>query len=573
MIQRFFFLLQKMYQRIRYAFDEAMFHRTSYNYVSLKIGGSYSEEHSFRSPFPFQRKRQPTMLQILALLDEVRRDDRLKTVLLKISPLSIGWSRLVTLTRALDAIRESGKTIYAHIERGGTLEYALAVHCDHISIPPTATLNLMGLGTEVIFFKDLLDRLDVDMEVLSAGKYKSAMESFTRSDMSESARENMESILDSTFAQLTGQVADGRKLKEKEVRQLIDKGPFLAQEAKKSSLIDDILYLQELTGKIKKEHETAPISSRLFSSAALHRRACRMIEAGEQSIAVLVADGVIMARRSGNMTGQQKMVTVGQMRDAIKSILKNKRIKAVVLRVNSPGGDGFASDLIYQELLRLKKKKPLIVSMGDVAASGGYYLSLAGQKIYSEAGALTGSIGVIAGKVALQRLYQKLGLRKTTIKRGEHADLFSTYTPLSESGKKQLKSQIDFVYKDFVKKVAKSRGLKVPEAQKLAQGRVWTGEQAVANGLADEVGGLEQAIAEARKEAGMPDQATSFVDIYPRPRPWWQVREELKLGKMFGMVAGLLRLEASTIDDIGAYYEVLADQEPCTLLPFIIRIR
>ena len=573
MFRMIYISLLKFYLHIRVALDERFAARSRYNHIEIRLGGSYPEEPLVRPPVPFLgRGVVPTLLDALFLLDEARRDPLLRTVMVRIDPLSVGWARLSDLGRSLDAIRATGKRVFAYVERPRTAEYVLACHADEIFMPPTASLHLTGLRAEVLFLKDLLDRAGVKAEFLSEGKFKSAAEALTRTDLSKAARENLDSVLDSIYSEATAAIARGRKLEPERVAALVDGGPHLAEKARAAGLVDRCLYRHEARKLLRDEHGARAVRGGPFAAMAGRRRALRTLADSGSAIGVLVADGVIAPDRASAFAARQKVVTPRSMRRAIGTLRRDRRVRAVVLRVQSPGGDGLSSDLIHQELRRLAESKPLVVSMGDVAASGGYFLALAGACVFAEPATLTGSIGVLAGKLATGGLYEKFGLRKTVLTRGANADLDSGYLPFSDTGRARMREHVEFFYRDFVAKVAEARKMTPARARKLAQGRVWTGAQAAEVGLVDALGGLPDAIAEAKRRAGLPAGTDAPLAVFPRPRPWWRWREDLAFARVVETVSSALGLPAQEWREAADLASALDPGAPCALLPFRIRI-
>ena len=563
----------RSYLELRVRIDQAAAGRLNYNHLAIRLAGSYPEQPAVRAPYPFRRAASPTLLQLLALLSEIEHDPRLETVLIRIDGLSLGWAKLQTISRALDRIRAAGKKTVAYLERCSTGQYALAASCDRIILPPSATLNLVGLQADVLFARELLDKLGLKPEFESAGKYKSAMETFTRKEISKSARENLDAMLDSIYDEVVKRIADRRGLHPTKVIEAIDDGPHLPDKAKKLGLIDEALYRHQIRDYLKQDAKPTAVRADLFAAMASRRKALRAIRSPQQRIGLLVADGMIVAGRSQNPAGDQGTVTSGTMRRSLTTLRKDKSVKAVVLRVNSPGGDALASDLIHQELLRLAESKPLVVSMGDTAASGGYYIGMAGDPVFVEPSTLTGSIGVISGKMTAGGLMAKVGVRQTSFTRGENADLYSPGRPFSESGRKKLKEQINAFYKTFVAKVAEARKMKPAAAGKVAQGRVWTGTQAIECGLADRIGGLAEAIAEAMDRAGMPADAEPTIVALPKPRPWWRMRSDGLIGRLRSAAFPLPADWTDDLTDAAALAAALGDGAPAALLTMRIRFR
>jgi protease-4 len=475
-------------------------------------------------------------------IKKAKEDPAVQGLLLEIDDLSVGWGKTDELRRAVADFRKSGKRAYAYMESGDTRDYLVATACDEIVMPEPGWLMLTGVRAEVTFFKDALDKIGVKADMLQMGRYKGAAEPFTRSGMSKEFRTQYESVLDDYYHRgLVEAIAASRPGKGKwtddEVRRLIDEGPYGARRALKAGLIDRVAYLddlpRELKAGLKKDRvevsqnygqaETGEVKITSPFDVLKMLNPIASMPSGRPKIAVIYASGVIIAGKSGQSLLESEVVGSTTMVEAIRQAEDDPTVKAIVLRVDSPGGSALASDLIWNELRR--SKKPVVASMSDVAASGGYYISMGARKVYAEPGTLTGSIGVVGGKLALGGLFDKAGVKTETISRGANANILSSTTPFSESERKVWAALMRDTYDLFLERVAENRRRAGKEKltkeeleENLAGGRVWTGRQAKEKGLVDELGTLADAVADAQKLAGMPAGARPEILQLPKPK-------------------------------------------------------
>ncbi len=502
-----------------------------YDILSLQISGELSEDGQ-DSPIPPWLKRPPTdYLSLIGLLRWAREDDRLRGVLIRCGHIDASWARIQGLRRSLQALRSAGKKVWIHLDGGGFPEYYLASAADRVAVTPAGTLEIVGLASESMFFLDALQMVGVRAEVVQMGAYKSAAESFTRRGMSDQHREMMESVIDDIFGQVVEDICDGRGLEPAELRDTIDSGPLLAREALERRLVDALEYDDETEkafcealgeGKIIEEGDYAVRRGREI------RR--QLLRATPHAMAVVNISGTIKLEEGASVIGRGRGAAASTLKKCLKEVRERDDLEAVVVRVSSPGGSGLASDLVWHELVTTAEKKPVFVSFGDVAASGGYYVAMASKKVFAEPGTLTGSIGVIAGKADLRGLYDKVGVRKDIVSRGRHAALYSDYAPLDDGMRRRIREEANAFYDDFVGKVADGRGMSPEEVEAVAQGRVWTGRQAWSRGLVDELGGFEEAFDEAKRAIGVDSVAPVLVERFPKPQSFWRTALGRRLG-------------------------------------------
>jgi protease IV len=514
--------------------------RRPYGILTLELSGELAEEGGEQRFLGLLRRPTGDYLSAITLLRWARDDERLSGVLIRCDDLDANWARLQGLRRSLDRLRAAGKKVWVHLERAGVHEYYLASAADQVSLTPAATLDVTGLSSEAVFLVDALEKLGIRADVVQMGRYKSAGEMFTRRDMSTPAREMMESLVDDLYAQLTDAVASARRLDPAAMRELLGRGPFVPAEARDAGLVDVVAHTDEVEQRLVDACAGAATIDRAAYAA---RRGREMrIEALQRSratFALLHIGGTIKPGDSIPGPGGVRATGAATVSAALEQIRKRADIGALVVRVASPGGSVLGSDLIWRQVMRTRETKPVVMSCGDVAASGGYYVALAGTPVLAEAGTITGSIGVIAGRASLRDLYDRLGVSKTLITRGRNAALFSDYVPLDDEGRARIRAQAETFYRDFVGKVAAARGLSPEAAAAAAEGRVWTGRQALEHGLIDELGGIEEAFAAAKRAAQIPADEPVSVERFPKPRRLWKVSVDLNLPNQ-GAIAELL---------------------------------
>ena len=462
--------------------------------------------------FDFLRRERPTFHELLFALRNAADDRSVTGLVLHVDGLDWGWARVYEMCDAVRAFRESGKPVYASLGGGGEKEYLLAAAAGTLAMPPVSTLQLDGLSASAMFMQGAYEKLGIKPNFAHVGRYKSAVEQYTRDSLSPDARTAMDALLDDEFSLLVDSLASARRIPPDSVRRLIDDGPYTAREARSRGLIDTLLAEADLD------------SLGSHAGGARHPTASLLRYAEEggagvgEHIALVVAEGEIVDGRSregpfgGRSVGDRTLV------EALQDIRDRRNIRAVVLRIDSPGGSGDASDAVWQELRRLRRQKPIIVSMGDVAASGGYYLACAGDAIVAGPATITGSIGVFGGKLNLLGLYRKLGLNVETVSRGKHAQMLSPYRDFDAEELGRYQQGLDQFYRVFLSRVAEGRKMAPALVDSVGQGRVWSGLAAKQRGLVDKFGGIHEAFEIARKRAHISADANIIVDVYPRPR-------------------------------------------------------
>lgn len=484
---------------------------------NTNTGVGYFHFSSVRMTKPILRRRvflDLGMEHLDTALRIAKWDNDVAGVLIRINGSQYGMGQFQEIRDTIMEFKRAGKVAICHITNCSTGEYIIASACDAILMHPSAEVRLIGLRAERTFYKGALEKIGIQAHLEHIGEYKSASDGFTRHDMSEPHRENINAILNDLYDQLTADIASNRGWTSEFVKELIDKGPYTAKEALKSDIVDELLYEDQIM-KIAKELAETDVKLVDLHDYLNSGMSPNVWLVPKPKIAVIEAEGMMVTGESFTdpFTGISVM-GANTIARAIQHTREDKSIYAVVLRINSGGGLVIAADIIWHELVRLAKEKPLVVSMGDIAASGGYYIAAPADVIVAEPGTITGSIGVIGGKYSFKGLYEKIGIKKEIIKRGAHADFYSDYSDYPPEEKEIVQKQINEIYDDFITKVAFGRDeLTKAEVDKVARGRVWTGKQAKENGLVDELGGLNTALLIAKERAGLERKVTEIVRL------------------------------------------------------------
>jgi protease-4 len=460
--------------------------------------------------------RPLSMNELWMNIRKAKADDRVEAILLRTNLLACDWAKVTELRDAILDFRKAGKKAFAYIDEAPDFdkEYYLATACDRIILHPMGWLGINGIGGYVPFFKNALDKLGVRAEFEHVEEYKTAYNQLTEKGFTPAHKEMMESIYADLFSQYVKAVASARKKSEAEVRGLIDHAFFQGEKALKAGLVDDLLYEDELQGLLqsggrKLDRITSDAYARVSPASA-------GIGIGRK-VALIYGIGPILSGES--LPQSMGGTTVARW---VREARQDRSIAAIVFRVDSPGGSAVASDVIWREVFLAKKEKPFVVSMSDVAGSGGYWISMAAHKIVAQPQTLTGSIGVLAGKFDLSALYEKLGLTTEKLTYGKEADIFSTFRPFSPEEKKIMKDEILWTYDQFLAKAAEGRNMTKDEVNAVGRGRVWTGRQAREIKLVDELGGLTKAIELAKGLAGIAREEEVRLIVWPKKRTFWE---------------------------------------------------
>ena len=493
----------------------------------LKLGGPLPD---YVAEDPLNRlfgRDERSLTSLLSQLRKAKADKRIKGVLLELDLTSAGWGKAEEIRDAIREFRASGKPVYAYMEYGANKEYYIATACDRVYVAPIGDLMIVGLAADVMSLGGSLEKLGIQMDFYQIGKYKTAPEQYTRKEMSEANREVINAILGDFFDRFVANVAQARNKSVEDVRAAIDSAPLGAGEAKAAGLIDDAKYRDEVEAELKSRLGYKDDEKLRKVSESDYRRVKpdSVGLGGGERIAVIYAAGPIMSGSSseGGAFGGESTVGSDTVAKALADARDDKTVKAIVLRVDSPGGTSYASDIIWHAVESAKRKKPVVVSMGDVAASGGYYVSMTANKIVAEPSTITGSIGVFAGKPVLKGFYDWIGVNNEYVTRGKNAAIYRETEPFTDEERKKFQSMLDsFYWDDFLPKVAAGRGRDREYVHSVAQGRVWTGTQAKERGLIDEFGGLDRAVEIAKGLANIPADKGVRRVVFPAPRTFFE---------------------------------------------------
>ncbi len=484
----------------------------------LVLEGEIPERSPVELPIPFfEQQTQSTVKDVWELLRKAAVDSRIKAVVFEPRNISAGWAKLEEVRADLEQFRKSGKPLVAYLKGPSTREYYLATAADRIYMGPEEYLDVKGLRAAMMFFKGTLDKLGVQVEVEHAGKYKDFGDMFERTNMSEATKEVMNSVLDDVYGRLLSTIASARKKSVEEIRATLDEGPFLAKQSVAKGLVDSLRYEDQMYGELQSRLKSGDIKKLSHRDYMKVSPASLGLE-GKPRIAFLVGQGDITRGGSGDDGYGESGIGAEGFNKLLRRVGNDGSIRGVIVRIDSPGGDAMASDDIWREMNLLSKKKPLVISMSDAAASGGYYMAMTGDPILAYAGTYTGSIGVVFGKPNLHGLYDKLGISLDTLTRGRYADIDSEYHPLTADARAKLRAGIDESYRDFVAKVAEARKRPFGQVEPLAQGRVWLGDQALERGLVDGLGGIDRAIDLVKERAKIARQEKVTILTYPPKR-------------------------------------------------------
>lgn len=476
------------------------------------------------------RDLPPLSSELVRAIGEAAEDEDVAGIFLEIEAVDLGWAQVQSIRRALTAFQTAGKPCVAWAPSMTNKEFYLGSACEELHVAPAGLFFVNGLSITQSYYAGTFEKIGVVANFEHVGDYKSAVEPFQRTGPSDAASEAMNTLLDSLYGQMIAGIAEGRELEPDAVRALLDDPPMTPEGAQAAGLVDHLSYRDEVLRRVL-EGETLPDDEEIAGkdvdpkadgaqdvagaeeeeepdeedllSLKDYLQDLRLDWAGNgDEIAVVYAEGQIIDGESGDELFGGQMIGDVSLVKTLEKLRKDEDVVAVVLRVNSPGGSGSASDAIWRAVERVKEKKPVVVSMGDYAASGGYYIAAGASYIFAEPGTLTGSIGVFGGKLVLSGALEKIGVTSHTYERGAFASLLSSSRPFTDPDRAKFRTFLEAFYQTFLDRAAKGRGLTKEQVHAVAQGRVWTGEQALERKLVDELGGVDEAIAKAIVLAG-----------------------------------------------------------------------
>jgi protease IV len=510
--------------------------RTAPLILELDLTEGISESRPADPVAAVMSRGRAVLPDLVDALRRAREDRRVTGLVARLGGRGMGLAAVQELRRAVGEFADAGKSTVGWADSfgefsAGNVQYYLATAFDTIWLQPSGDLGLTGIAVERVFLRGALDKVGADFQVAKRHEYKSAAEQLTESGFSGPAREATERLTASVTSQIAAAIAERRNLAPETVRTLIDTGPYLAAAAQAHGLVDHLGYRDEVYAAVRKQAGPDAIlqylgryhRGKLLAERA--RKAARVPGTQRHSpvVALIYASGPIRRGRSGRSPIGGGSMGSDTIAAAIRTAAQDELARAIVLRVNSPGGSYVASDTIWREVVRARAGgTPVVVSMGDVAASGGYYISMAADVIVAQPGTVTGSIGVLTGKPVLGGALSRAGISSDLVAQGAHAAMYSPQRQFSADEWALVNDWLDHIYADFTGKVAAGRGMTQPQVHELARGRVWTGADALDRGLVDELGGLDRAVAIARQRAGLPGSAE--LRIYPRARPLDRLR-------------------------------------------------
>jgi protease-4 len=462
--------------------------------------------------------KQPTLRDLIDALDRAAGDDRVVGLVARIGAPTLGMAQVQEIRDAILRFRSKNKFAIAFSETFGEVgpgssSYYLATAFEQIWLQPSGDIGLTGVIAESPFIRGTLDKLGIVPKMDHRYEYKNAMNFFTEKKFTPPHREATEKLMSSWYWQMVRGIAQGRKLSEDKVRELIDRGPLIGKEALEAGLVDGMAYRDEIYSKAK---ERAGEGAQMLYLSKYLERAGRPHQSGKK-VALIYGAGGIQRGKSGfdPLSGQ---VTMGSdtVTAAFRAAIEDKDVRAIIFRIDSPGGSYVASDAIWREVVRARQSgKPVIATMGDVAGSGGYFVAMAADRIVAQPGTITGSIGVLGGKMLTSGFWDKLGISWDEVHAGANATMWTGIRDYSPAEWARFQTWLDRVYEDFTNKVAEGRKLQKEHVLKIAKGRIWSGEDAKALGLVDELGGLDVAIKLAKQAAGIPEKEDIRLELYP----------------------------------------------------------
>lgn len=489
--------------------------------LTLRVEGVITEEPPRDVLTELLVGPRTTVTDIVEGLDRARLDPRITGLELRVSESTMGLAQIQEVREKIRQFNRAGKFSVAYLEFATNRSYLLASACQTVILLPKSTLHVRGLMTSTTFLRGTLDKLGIYPDLYHIGDYKNAMNIYTERKYTPAHREADQSLLEDLHRQFLRGIAEARGIAPEQSEELIRKGPYTSQEALAAKLVDRLGYADEAREFIKQKNRGH--EARLSLDAYLSRTERK----GRSKLAVIYATGTILPGRSSDNPFSGPVMGSETIAEQFRHARDDGSVKAVILRVDSPGGAAFSSEVIRRELELTKRRMPVVVSMSDVAASGGYWIAMSANKIVAEPGTITGSIGVVVGKFNLRGLYEKLGLSKDFITTTENSTFdwpFQNFTPAQREA---LQKAMREIYASFIRGVAEGRRMDVNAVDKIGQGRVWSGERARQLGLVDELGGLDTAIAAAKTLAKIPPAEQVSLIYLPRPRPLFERIREL----------------------------------------------
>jgi protease-4 len=535
------------------------------SYLHMRLSGGIPE---YVAPDPIEEALGDFTLDVKRFrenLEKAQVDERINGIILEISYSGISYSKIQELHKLIINFRKSGKMIYAFLgsEMSATRDYYLATACDSIYMPPTANLFINGLGSEITFYKDFFKKIGVEAEFLQIGRYKNAPDIYTRESISPFHKEVLENILNYYYDDIVETISLNRHMSVDEVNKFINtQSAVTGVQALELGFVDGTAYFDEIVEKLNYNGD----SPEKVSTADYAEIPISSLDIRNQSrIAVVNCVGTIAGGRDSDDPFLGTIVGANSVAENLRTAASSRSIKAIIFRIDSPGGSAGAADLIWKAVHEAAQKKPVIASVSGYGASGGYYVALGADTMITSPGSLVGSIGIFAGKFNVQKLYKKLDINTETFKRGANAGFFQISEPWTDNQRKVIYNLINEFYQNFLKKVSDSRNLSIEEVEKLAEGRVWIGEEAIDRRLFDSSGDFYTAVEVAKKMAGIDSSESVRLVYYPKSKSF--------LGELFSSInAKWTGLEKFQIEYIINYLNSIQNM-PLALMPFLMDIK
>jgi protease-4 len=530
------------------------------SYLQITLSGSLPEYNPADALSEYIRGSSLDLMKIRQSLKMAEVDDRIKGVVLKIGFLRTGFAKMAELHQLIKKFRISEKKVYGYFDYGLTRDYYLASVCDSIFMAPGGTLLLTGVAAEMTFYKGLLNKIGVEADFVHMGEYKNAPDMYTRQSMSDYQKEVLDDILDSRYNNLVQTISENRGIDQEKIRYLIEEvSGFSPEEAMKENLVDGIKYIDEvqdlLKGNLKKISQISAGEYALIDPASIGLE-------GEKSIAVIFCTGTMMSGEDGSDPVFGRTMGASRVVRDINRVAQSSSIKAIILRIDSPGGSSLAADEIWHAIAEAQKEKPVIASISDMGASGGYYIALGADTILAQNLSLVGSIGVYAGKFSLENLYKKIELNNVYVKRGKNSGIFSLGSKFTNSERKVIQRMISDFYFKFVTKVAENRKRTYEEIDEVARGRVWNGLKGIDIHLIDMIGGMDEAVDIAKDLAGIEDETSVRLMYFPKSRSF--------INQLFNRFSIISNFTLNPVGQLENYLWKL-QMKPLMLMPFILR--
>lgn len=528
--------------------------------VTLRLEGAIEEQPPQDALTEVLFGPQTTVTNIVEALDRAGSDPRITGIEVRVSESTMSMGKIQEIHQKIREFNRKGKFSVAYLEFATNRSYYLASACQTVVLLPTSLLHVRGLMTSTTFLRGTLDKLGIYPDLYHIGDYKNAMNVYTEKKYTPAHREADQALLEDLYRQFLRGIAEGRGMKLEEVEKAVAKGPYTAQEALAARLVDRVAYADEVRDLVNQKNRG---SEKRLSLGEYLRRTERT---GGSKLAIIYATGTILPGRSGDSPFGGPVMGSETIAEQFRRARDDASVKAVILRVDSPGGVAFSSEAIRRELLITKRVKPVVVSMSDVAASGGYLIAMSANRIVAEPGTITGSIGVVGGKYNVLGLYQKLGLSKDYVTTTENSTIDYPFQNFTPSQRESILKYMRDIYSSFIQGVAEGRHMKVEAVDKIGQGRVWSGERARQLGLVDELGGLDAAVAAAKALARIPaSEPVSFVYL-PPPKTLMEKMRDLAGG-------ATLQARSLTLRQWLQSVEALARTPAWTLLPAVPEIQ